>query len=103
MILNVIQRLCVDRKIKWSVHAAARIQERGIKRTDVIQCVVTGEQIEDYPLDFPYPSCLVFGYTVDRKIIHVVAGCDEKYAYIITAYFPNLNKFEADFKTRKER
>ena len=62
-----------------------------------------GEIIEDYPDDFPHPSCLVFGYAVNNKVIHVVVGNDGEYIYIITAYFPNTAKFEDDLKTRKGR
>lgn len=103
MILNKIQKLCSLRKIKWSTHAAARIQERGINRLDVLNCLTYGEVIEDYPDDFPHPSCLIFGYTLSKRVIHVVAGCDEEYVYIITAYYPNLEKFSTDLKKRKEQ
>lgn len=48
------------------------MQERDISRADVKKCVLEGEIIEDYPEDFPHPSCLIFGYTINDKIIHVV-------------------------------
>lgn len=99
--LELIKKLCSSKKIKWSAHAAARIQERGITRLDVINCIEHGEIIEDYPEDFPHPSCLIFGYSINQKVIHVVAGCDNESVYIITAYYPNLDKFEKDLKTRK--
>lgn len=102
MILDTIKKLCQKRKIKWSTHAAARIRERGLHREDILECIAKGELIEDYPEDFPYPSCLIYGHAVDGRVIHVVVGCDEEYAYIITAYIPNLDKFENDLKTRKE-
>jgi hypothetical protein len=79
------------------------MQERDISREDIKKCVMYGEIIEDYPDDYPHPSCLVFGYAVDNKVIHVVAGSDETDIYIITAYYPNTVKFENDLKTRKER
>lgn len=63
-------------KIKWSVHCFERMQERNISRVDVKNCILNGEIIEDYPNDFPYPSCLIFGYTIKEKVIHVVAGSD---------------------------
>lgn len=72
--------------------------ERDISRADVKKCVLEGEIIDD----FPHPSCLIFGYTINDKIIHVVAGSDGKYIYIITAYFPNTIKFEKDLKTRRK-
>lgn len=102
MKLDTIKKLCGERKIKWSTHAAARIRERGLRREDIIECIKSGEIIEDYPDDFPYPSCLIYGIALDKRIIHVVAGCDQNYVYIITAYIPNLIKFEKDLKTRKE-
>lgn len=102
MIIDTIKRLCTKKKLKWSTHAASRMQERGIKRKDVVHCLETGEIIEDYPDDFPYPSCLIFGYNMDNRVIHIVAGCDGEYVYIVTAYIPSLEKFEKDLKTRKE-
>ena len=101
--MDKIKRCCLDRRIHWSTHTAVRIQERGISRKDVINCLESGEIIEEYPTDFPHPSCLIFGYAVNQNIIHVVAGCDEEFVYFITAYFPNTKKFEDDLKTRKER
>ena len=102
MNIDLIKKLCVQRRIKWSTHVAMRIQERGISRVDVINCLENGEIIENYPTDYPHPSCLVFGYTLDNRIIHVVVGCDEENLYIITVYFPNLGKFQEDMRTRKE-
>ena len=103
MQIEEIKRLCEQSKIKWSTHCLERMQERDISRTDVKSCLLKGEIIEDYPDDFPHPSCLVFGYAVNNKIIHVVVGNDGEYIYIITAYFPNTAKFEDDLKTRKGR
>lgn len=92
----------IDKKeIKWSVHCLERMQERDISRADVKKCIETGEIIEDYPEDFPNPSSLIFGYTIDEKVLHVVVGMDENSIYIITSYFPNTVKFEDDLKTRR--
>jgi hypothetical protein len=77
------------------------MQERDISRADVKRCIMEGEIIEDYPEDFPHPSCLVFGYSESNNVIHVVVGNDGNNIYIITAYFPNTTKFEQDLKTRK--
>ena len=75
--------------------------ERDIQRDDVKNCIQNGEIIEDYPDDFPNPSCLIFGMTLANKILHVVAGSDGTYLYIITAYYPSADKFEPDMKTRR--
>ena len=63
---------------------------------------MSGEIIEQYPEDFPFPSCLIFGYTNNDKVLHVVASDEGTVSRIITAYFPNNEKFENDLKTRKE-
>lgn len=101
MHIEEIQELCNKSKIKWSIHCLERMQERDIRRADVKECLLKGEIIEDYPEDYPHPSCLIFGYTVENKVIHVVVGNDGQYIHVITAYFPNTEKFENDLKTRK--
>ena len=102
MKINEIQDFCSLSRIKWYKHALERMQERDISRTDVINCLMCGEIIEDYPDDFPHPSCLVWGYTISKKIIHVVVSIDSENVGIITAYFPSEEKFKDNFKTRKE-
>lgn len=101
MDIGKIREACTLRKIKWSVHVAARMAERDIKRNDVINCIMKGEIIEHYTND--YPSCLIFGFTLRNRVIHVVLGYDGDNVYIVTAYYPNTDKFEADLKTRKEQ
>ena len=103
MDIEKVKVLCIERKKKWTGHVAARMQERGIKRDDIINCIINGEIIEDYPNDYPNPSCLMFGYTLNNRVIHVVIGYDGENIYIITAYYPNTDKFELDMKTRRER
>ena len=78
-----------------------QMQERGISRADVKRTIATGEIIEDYLDDFPNPSCLIFGYTVNNRVLHVIAGCDNVSIYIVTAYYPDTKKFENDLKTRR--
>lgn len=87
--------------MKWSIHCLQRMQERGISREDVLNCILNGDVIKDYPEDSPFPSCLVFGYTLNNKVIHVVASVGEEMAFLITAYFPDMNYYNEDLKTRR--
>lgn len=103
MKIENIQYFCEQGKIKWYKHALERMQERDIRREDVKHCIMGGEIIEDYPEDFPHPSCLIFGYTVNNLIIHTVVSMDNESIGIITVYYPNIDKFESDLKTRKGR
>lgn len=101
--IKTLKDFCKKSKIKWYKHALQRMQERDISRADVKKCIMGGEIIEDYPEDYPNPSCLVFGYTESNRVIHVVVSQDEDCIGIITVYFPNTKKFEKDLKTRKGR
>ena len=104
MDIQQLQKLLnVSSSIKWSKHCLERMQERDITIADVKYCLQTGEIIEDYPDDFPYPSCLIFGHTEENKVLHIVVGSDYSSLFFITAYFPDTNKFENDLKTRKEQ
>ena len=76
--------------------------QRGIKRAEIIETILNGEIIEEYMYDKPFPSCLVFGHTVNNRPVHVVCSIDNEYLYIITAYIPDTIKWEKDLKTRKE-
>lgn len=99
--LDIIRRLTASNSIKWSIHAAVQMQMRGITRQDVLDILQTGEIIENYPKDFPNPSCLLCGTNKLKKYIHVVVGSDGVNLFIITAYYPSVNKFTDKFKVRR--
>ena len=61
-----------------------------------------GTIIEEYENDYPYPSCLVYGISVNNKILHIVCGFNGEELWIITAYYPNRDEWNEDMKTRKE-
>ena len=82
-------------------HSRKRFSERGIKILDIVNAIENGEIIEDYPEDYPFPSCLILGQTED-KVIHIVASISEGMIYLITAYIPDPERWENDWKTRKE-
>ena len=84
-------------------HARRRLIERNISVNDIIQCIDSGEIIKQYEDDRPFPSCLVLGGSVGGEYIHVVVSHDDNWIYLITAYHPDPDVWEPDFKTRKER
>jgi hypothetical protein len=93
-----------NRRIEWQRHSLERMMERNISRRAVIDVLLNGEAIEDYPHDQPFPSALFLGW-VGQRPIHVVISYDssDKRVYIITAYEPSLEHFEAGFKIRRKR
>ena len=60
-----------------------------------------GEIIEQYPNDYPYPSCLICGKNISGEIIHIVLSDEGNSSRIITAYFPDADKWSKDFKNRR--
>ena len=96
------RKLCIPKNIRITLHAAKRLEQRRIFLKDVIACIMNGEIIEQYPDDYPYPSCLILGMSIEDKYLHVVIGNHESDLFLITAYFPSFDKWESDFKTRKE-
>ena len=102
LVIEELQKICTPENIIITMHAAKRLEQRGIFLKEVINCIMTGEIIEQYPDDYPYPSCLILGLSLDDKFLHVVIGHHETELFLITAYFPSSDKWEDDFKTRKE-
>lgn len=98
--IDDVRQKCRARKIKWSLHSAERMLERGIGENDVIACLMNGEVIEEYPDFWLNPAALILGISLNGRHLHVVVGMDE-YIHIVTAYYPDENKFAPDFKTRK--
>ncbi len=96
-----IKKLCADGKIKWTAHILSRLQERGIEPSDIRQCIKTGEMIEEYPIDYPYPSCLVLGLSLSGKCLHVVIGVGNEHLWLITAYYPDNKRWDDTYKVRK--
>ncbi len=88
--------------IEWQRHSLERMLAREISRDNVKQVLLTGEVIEDYPDDTPFPSALFLGW-MQGAPLHVVAALDaqNQYCFVITAYRPTLEHFEADYKTRR--
>lgn len=82
-------------------HARIRLFERKITIDDVICCVENGKIIEQYETDKPFPSCLILGVELKGRYIHVVVSCDEDYIYLITAYYPDEQHWQDNFKTRR--
>ena len=88
--------------IEWQRHAFEKMMERNISRDIVKEVLLSGEIIEDYPNDKPYPAALLLG-RVKGEPFHVVAALDSENdrCFVITAYKPDLRHFEPDYKTRR--
>ena len=89
-------------RLVFRIHAIQRMFQRRINIEDVQHILKTGEVIEEYPDDTPYPSRLVLGWSGTRPL-HVVVGDnnEDKETIVITVYEPGSNEWEHGFKRRK--
>ena len=99
--IESIQAQYKNHAVEYSQHFRIRMKERKIKFADIRMAVQSGEIIEQDLQDIPNPSVLILGYTLDNRPIHVAIGMDDAKLVLITAYFPILTLWEADYKTRK--
>jgi len=89
--------------LRWTSHILERLFQRSIRIDDVKTALLNGEIIEQYPNDYPFPSCLVLGHTIAGKILHVVCGSNGLELWLVTAYYPNLSEWTDNFKQRRNK
>ena len=88
--------------LTFRVHAIQRMFQRQINIDDVRHVLATGEVIEDYPDDIPYPSRLVLGWCQSRPIHLVVAeNAETQETIVVTVYQPDPTQWETGFRRRR--
>ena len=92
-----------DGNIIWRKHVLEKMIERGVSRAEVLEALETGEVIQCYQDDRPFPSVLILAFSSERPL-HVVVAFDDlnAVAFVITTYEPDLGIFEDDFRTKKK-
>jgi len=100
MIENIRKRVEVG-DYRITIHAFERCIERSISPEEIEDVVLSGEVIENYMKDKYGPSCLIYGITEVKRILHVQCSIDP--VWIITAYDPTLNpdRWDKNFKRRR--
>ncbi len=89
-----IRRCFESDSVLYTYHARFEMknEEFGqIKEHEVYEAICTGEVIEEYPDDIPYPSLLIFGSTRNNRPLHAVCAynIDQDLVIIITVYQPD--------------
>ncbi len=82
-------------------HVLQRIRERQVERDDLFNVILNGEIIEQYPNDYPFPSCLILGNSINGAPLHIVCGLGKNKVWVVTVYIPDFDEWEMDLKTRK--
>ena len=92
-------------QVLYSRHARSEMahEEFGeVREHEVSEAVFSGEIIEEYPEDTPYPSRLISGATATGRPLHVLCAQDveDNVVIVITVYPPDPGKWIAN-KRRK--
>ena len=100
--LDKIRRAIVGKNFIVTKHANTAMDDDMLILDYVLEATQRGEVIEEYPKDFPFPSCLVYGRIEIGLDIHCVWAYDDakKLAILITTYKPDENEW-IDFKARR--
>jgi len=102
--INALKQAIRDGKFRVSDHADEEANADSLLLDDVLESVLTGEIIEEYPTDWPYPSCLVLGFTGGREPVHSVWAYNaaNAWAVLVTVYRPDPRKW-TDWRFRRKQ
>ena len=79
---------------EFSKHAVDQSITRDIKLHEIREAFEQAELIEDYPKDKYGPSCLIFGFTITERPLHVQCSYPSRALIkIITLYEPDPKKW----------
>ncbi len=101
MNVKLIRSKIQKEEYELTLHAIKRRIERKISTEDIEHAIISGEIIEKYPEDKPFPSCLIAGTTKNRRPIHIICAI-APVVKIITVYEPEKDEW-VDYKRRKQK
>lgn len=80
-----------------------RMKGRFIPRNFILESTGNYEIIEEYPEDKYLPSYLVYS-CYQNQVFHILFATDVEgdNVRVVTAYYPSLDKWEKDLKTRRQ-
>ena len=86
---------------EFSKHALDQSIIRRIRLEEIREVIASGEIIEDYPEDKYGPSCLILGFTLAKRPLHIQCSYPSRSLIkIITLYEPDEARW-TDFKIRR--
>jgi len=95
-----IRKEIIDQTYEISFHADNERIADQLRIEDVETALTSGEMLEYYPDDPRGESCLILGFTVTGKPVHVVCGKNRSgHLILITVYVPTMPKWR-DPRTR---
>lgn len=99
MDIRPIQEQVSKGAYQWRRHAIQRSIERSITEEEVVEILLNGEIIEEYPEDKYGPNCLILGRTQSGRPLHVQCSLPPT-IWSITLYEPDPQEW-IDWRSRK--
>ena len=100
MIEEIRMKFGQDR-FEFSKHAVDQSILRHISVQEIREAIAVGEVIEDYPEDKYGPSCLILGFTLTGRPLHIQCSYPSRpLVKIITLYEPEPQTW-IDFRVRR--
>ncbi|OEU80709.1 MAG: hypothetical protein BA872_05415 [Desulfobacterales bacterium C00003060] len=102
-VIERIRKKIAQNRFEYSQHAVDQSIIRHIGVSELRQAIAYGEIIEDYPDDKYGPSCLILGFTLEQKPLHIQCSYPSRpLVKIITLYEPDVTLW-IDFKIRRTK
>ncbi|HUT61624.1 MAG TPA: DUF4258 domain-containing protein [Phycisphaerae bacterium] len=101
ILVEEIRDAVASHRFRVTDHADEEAANDRLHLDDILHSAATGEIIESYPDDKPYPSCLVFGRSAKGDAIHSVWAYNRasRWAVLVTVYRPDPRRWK-DWQTR---
>ena len=101
--MEFIKKCARERRVFWTYHVNMRLGLRSIPRQMILDSADSFEIIEEYPGDKYLPSYLIRGVSGSR-IFHIVIAVDaeNENVRVVTAYYPDPDKWDEGFRKRRE-
>lgn len=83
------------KRFRITDHAEEEAYDDRISLSEILNTIRTGEILEQYSDDKPYPSCLIFSKLYNGDTIHTVWAFNEvtKSSVLITTYRPDPRRW----------
>lgn len=99
--IRELRRRIAQGQFEFSQHAVDQSIIRQISVREVREAFANGQVIEDYPDDRYGASCLILGFTLAGRPLHVQCSHPSRpVVKIITLYQPDPDRW-VDFRTRR--
>jgi len=102
--MKTIEQICrqlISGQFEFTRHAFKRTIERNISELEIREIGNNVKIVEEYPDDKYSPSCLLLGFTQNKRPLHLqVSVVDSELLKIITIYEPEESQW-IEFEKRR--